>query len=58
MIAEGKNPWVGAESNLKRLANGTHPSQMKKTCEYCGKIASISMYTRWHGDNCKQKEIK
>jgi hypothetical protein len=58
MIAEGKNPWVGAESNLKRLANGTHPSQMKKTCEYCGKIASISMYTRWHGLNCKQKETK
>ena len=53
MIAEGKNPWVGSASNLKRLAEGTHPSQQKKTCEHCGKTSSVGMYARWHGDNCK-----
>jgi hypothetical protein len=53
MIAEGKNPWIGADSNLKRLAEGTHPSQMKKTCEHCGKTVSVSMYARWHGPACR-----
>ena len=55
MIAEGKNPWVGSASNLKRLAEGTHPSQKKKTCEHCGKEASVGMYVRWHGTNCKNR---
>jgi len=53
MIEEGKNPWVGPDSNKKRLAAGTHPSQQKKTCEHCGKTASVGMYKRWHGANCK-----
>ena len=55
MIAEGKNPWVGSASNLKRLAEGHHPSQIKKTCEHCGKQASVGMYARWHGDQCRQR---
>jgi hypothetical protein len=54
MIEQGKNPWVGSASNLKRLAEGTHPSQQKKTCEHCGKQASVGMYARWHGDRCRQ----
>jgi hypothetical protein len=53
MIAEGKNPWVGPDANRKRLEAGTHPSQQKKTCEHCGKSASVGMYKRWHGANCK-----
>ena len=24
-----------------------------KSCEHCGKIAVVSNYNRWHGDNCK-----
>ena len=55
MIAEGKNPWVGSTMNKKLLAEGRHPSQQKKTCEHCGKQASIGMYKRWHGENCKLK---
>jgi len=51
-IAEGTHNFVGSAGNLARLANGTHPSQMKKTCEHCGKTSSVSMYARWHGDNC------
>jgi hypothetical protein len=53
-IKDGTHNFVGSDSNLKRLSEGRHPSQMKKTCEYCGKTASVSMYTRWHGDHCKQ----
>ena len=28
----------------------------KKICPYCNNEFSPSMYARWHGDNCKQKE--
>jgi hypothetical protein len=55
-IAEGTHNFLGSDSNQRRLAAGTHPSQQKQVCEHCGKTASISMYTRWHGENCKQKE--
>lgn len=54
-IKEGTHNLLGSDSNLKRLAEGRHPSQMKKTCGHCGKEASVGMFTRWHGDNCKQK---
>ena len=55
MIAEGKNPWVGSTMNKKLLAEGRHPSQQKKTCQHCGKQASVGMFARWHGDNCRSK---
>ena len=54
-IAEGTHNFLGGDSNQRRLAAGTHPSQMKKTCEHCGKTSSVSMYARWHGENCKFK---
>ena len=53
MVAEGKNPWVGPAGNLKMLAEGNHPSQIKMTCEHCNKTVSKGMYARWHGDKCK-----
>lgn len=53
-VEAGTHNFVGSEANLKRLAEGRHPSQMKKTCEHCGKTASVGMYKRWHGTNCKQ----
>lgn len=54
-IAAGTHNFLGSDSNKKRLAEGRHPSQMKETCEYCGKTVSVGMYKRWHGENCKQK---
>ena len=54
-VEAGTHNFVGSEANLARLAAGTHPSQKKKTCEHCGKTASVGMYKRWHGDNCKVK---
>lgn len=29
----------------------------KITCEHCGKLSSPSMYKRWHGENCKNKNF-
>lgn len=56
-LAEGTHPWLDRERTrqnvLKTIAEGRHPSQIKITCEHCGKTASIGMYKRWHGDNCK-----
>ena len=57
-IKEGTHNFLGAKGNADRLAAGTHPSQMKKTCEHCGKTASVSMYTRWHADRCRQNPSK
>lgn len=57
-INAGTHNLLGPSSNLDRLAAGTHPSQMMKTCEHCGKTASVSMYTRWHADRCKQNPFK
>lgn len=55
-IDNGTHNFLGSDSNLKRLAEGTHPSQQKKTCEHCGKISSVGMYKRWHGDKCKKEK--
>jgi hypothetical protein len=37
----------------KQIEEGKHPKDKKVECEHCGKIYSISMYTRWHGNKCK-----
>jgi len=39
----------------KQLEDGTHYSQQKQTCPYCGTVASKGPYTRYHGDKCKNK---
>ena len=54
-IDAGTHNFLGSAANLKMLAEGRHPSQRKKTCEYCDKTVSVGMYKRWHGDNCKSK---
>jgi len=38
----------------KQLQEGTHYSQQKKTCPYCGVIASKGPYTRYHGPRCRR----
>jgi len=54
-IDAGTHNFLGSSANEAMLASGTHPSQIKKTCEHCSKVASVGMYKRWHGDNCKHK---
>jgi hypothetical protein len=47
-----------SESTKKRLENGTHPSQIKKTCEHCGITCGSAQHKQWHGDKCKYKKAK
>lgn len=54
-VEDGTHVFLGSSQNEKMLADGTHPSQIKKTCRHCGKTCSAGMFTRWHGDKCKNK---
>lgn len=58
-VNEGTHPFLGGQvakrTMQQRLASGTSPSQIKKTCEHCGKNISLPMYSRWHGDKCKNR---
>ena len=57
-VANGTHNLLGSKHALDRLAKGTHPSQIKKTCEYCGKITGSGQYGMWHGKNCKHNPNK
>lgn len=39
--------------NLKRMAEGRHPSQLKKTCPHCNTTMDAPNYAKHHGDKCK-----
>jgi hypothetical protein len=56
-IEEGTHNFLGGQATKNQLANGTHPSQIKKTCPHCGKTVSSGMFNRWHDDNCKNLTI-
>lgn len=43
---------------MKKEFSENNPNRrpdLQKTCEHCGKTIGPSNYTRWHGDNCKDK---
>ena len=53
-VAEGRHNFQGAALQLKRISNGTHPSQFQWKCEVCGKEGKgKGNFTRAHGTNCK-----
>lgn len=52
-IEEGTHNLLGSTHALARLAKGTHPSQIKKTCPHCNKTMGSGQYSQWHGDKCK-----
>jgi hypothetical protein len=54
-VKNGEHNFIGASLSNKRLADGTHPSQTKITCEYCKKTCSLPLYSRWHGNKCPKK---
>jgi hypothetical protein len=56
MIDNGTHNFLGSSQNKKMLADGSHPSQIKMTCEHCNKTVSKAMFARWHSDNCKNKK--
>jgi hypothetical protein len=65
MVEEGTHPWVGEthsnrmkELAAKRLAEGSHNSQVISKCPYCSKEGKGAAMFRWHFDNCKLKRVE
>lgn len=56
-VKNGTHNFLGPSCNNTRLANGTHPSQIKVTCINCKQVASVGMFKRWHGDNCRNQVV-
>jgi hypothetical protein len=44
--------------NAKKIQSEKAKLRIKQECIYCKKLVDPSNYTRWHGDNCKEKSIK
>lgn len=54
---EGFGDKVAERMKLEfSLNNPNRRPDLQKTCEHCGKTVGPSNYTRWHGDNCKEKQ--
>lgn len=52
----GNNMYGKIHSNdTKQLMSAKAKNRPKVTCEHCNKTCQASMYTRWHGKNCKHK---
>ena len=45
------------KKNGYRAPKGVFPEAFKQTntCEHCGITCTLGNFTRWHGDNCKEK---
>lgn len=39
----------------KMFKEGTHPTQVKKVCQYCNKEENLALFSRYHGEKCKSK---
>jgi hypothetical protein len=56
LVKNGKHNFLGGKiqsrNNLRRMANGTHPSQIMMTCPHCDKTMGSSNYKKYHGDRC------
>ena len=51
-----RNPF--SEEHKKHLSKShIGYKNESKNCIYCNKNISINNFSRWHGDNCKQKLI-
>ncbi len=46
---------IKTSNALKGILKGP---QMKVVCEHCGISGGISVMKRWHGDNCKHKNMQ
>lgn len=55
------NPSYGkipSEETREKLRQANQGKKKMLTCPHCGKIGGGGSMSRWHFDNCKQKEIK
>lgn len=56
-VAAGTHNFSGNAHNTKMLAEGRHPTQLKKTCPHCGVVMGAPLFGRYHGDRCKKAQI-
>ena len=56
---KGKKAWNKGMKNIysEETLNKMRKPKVKKSCEYCNKNISPVNYKRWHGENCKNKNI-
>jgi hypothetical protein len=59
-VEAGTHPFTDKEAQKRRaqkaIKDGTHPTQLIWACPHCGKIGrNKGLYSRWHGDNCRNK---
>ena len=52
-VENGTHNWIGPDSNINQIANGTHASQIKVTCLFCKKTMDKANYSKYHGERCK-----
>jgi hypothetical protein len=45
---------ISKDGSALQLKENRHPSQIKKTCEYCGIQCSTNMYSKHHGERCAE----
>lgn len=55
MVEDGRHAWVGPDLNLRRVDEGTHPSQIMIGCIYCKEEVNVAVFGLHHGDNCMSK---
>ena len=58
-ISGDKNPMRNKEVLDKHPAlfnNENNPSKIKTQCPHCKTLSGKGNYSRWHGDNCKNKK--
>jgi hypothetical protein len=55
LSTKGKPKKESTKEKMRQSKLGiVHP---RKTCEHCGRETTVAMFARWHGNNCKLKEI-
>jgi hypothetical protein len=56
-LKENGGSELSRQQNLKRLAEGIHPSQIRWKCEHCDTEGSgLGNFKRWHGNNCRNNQ--
>lgn len=58
-VENGTHPFLKGEMQrfniLKRMKEGTHPTQIKKICKFCNKVVNLSEFAHRHREKCKSK---
>lgn len=56
MSEKAKGRKYSAETIEKRAAKARGRKRTKLTCPHCSKDIAVNTYSRWHGDNCGQRQ--